>query len=198
MAIQLICQCGKHLSVPEQFAGRKASCKACGAALVIPSPSSAPTRPVESGSADDILYDASPAMFRNHPILFVMGSVLFVLALLMGLTAFRQADAPAWAAFLMPGLIACSFINWYLKCRNTRLTITRRKVTLRRGILSKSLNEVRITDVRNILVIQGFLQRMLGVGSLGISTSGQSGIEIDVKGIPDPGRVREIIDKFRG
>jgi uncharacterized membrane protein YdbT with pleckstrin-like domain len=87
---------------------------------------------------------------------------------------------------------------WWLSCRAARLTVTDRKVTLRRGLLRKDLNEVRHVDVRNVRVSQGLLQRLLGVGSVAISTSGQGDIEIEVSGIPDPHRVRVIVDQQRG
>ena len=52
-------------------------------------------------------------------------------------------------------------------------------------------------NVRNIQVRQSFLQRMFNVGWIGISSAGQSGVEIEVNGIPDPERVKEIIDEHR-
>jgi membrane protein YdbS with pleckstrin-like domain len=199
MTIQITCQCGKQLSAPDKYAGRKATCKACGAILSIPSTQSAsvPAQPVEQAKLDEMLYDASPSMFRNHPIRFIFGLLFLALT---GAIAFAVPKRPGehTLAFVPPGAIALIFIIWWLKCRNTRLTITRRKVTLRRGILSKALNEVRLVDIRNIRIVQGLLQRVLGVGAVGISTSGQADIEIEVRGIPNPGRVREIIDRYRG
>lgn len=38
---------------------------------------------------------------------------------------------------------------------------------------------------------------VFGVGKVEISSAGQSGIEIQVAGIPDPDHVREIIDDYR-
>jgi uncharacterized membrane protein YdbT with pleckstrin-like domain len=54
-----------------------------------------------------------------------------------------------------------------------------------------------LEDVRNIQVSQSFFQRIFGVGWVGISSSGQSGIEIGVDGIPDPEMVRGLINQGR-
>jgi uncharacterized membrane protein YdbT with pleckstrin-like domain len=125
--------------------------------------------------SDEILYESHPAMFRSHP----MGFVLCVLLV---------------AAF---GLGLVIFLIWWLKCLGTTLTVTDQKTTLRTGLLSRNINEVYHSDVRSIQVSQRFLQRLFGVGSVGISSAGQSTVEIVASGIPRPDRVREIIDAHR-
>jgi uncharacterized membrane protein YdbT with pleckstrin-like domain len=127
-----------------------------------------------SASSERILYEAHPAMFRNRPITFVLCVILSLV--LIG---------------LIPLLI------WYLQSRGTSLIVTTEQTTLRRGILSKYTNDVFHENVRNIIVRQSWFQRMMGTGYVGISSSGQSGIEIEVNGIPDPDRVKELIDDCR-
>lgn len=120
------------------------------------------------------LYEHSPAMFRNNPV----GFVLCVLT------------AP-----LVVGLIV--LLAWYLKVISTTLIVTDRRVSLRTGLLSRHTNDVFHNDIRNVRVDQSFFQRMMGTGDIGISSSGQSDIEIIVRGLPDPSEVKSIIDKYR-
>ena len=119
-------------------------------------------------------YEENPSMFRNQPVGFVLNCVLCLVGV---------------------GLII--FIVWWLKCKGTTLTVTSDRTRLRKGILSKSVTEVWHQDVRNVQLNQTFFQRILGVGTLGISSAGQSGVEIGVSGIPDPEMVKELIDKHR-
>lgn len=121
------------------------------------------------------LYKASPAMFRNRPGLFLV-CCLLILAYGIGLLI---------------------LFVWWIQCLGTSLVVTEKRVTLRKGILSKYTNDVMISDIRNVQVGQNVFQRLLGVGSVGVSTSGQSGMEIDVNGIPSPQRVKAIIDDCR-
>lgn len=125
--------------------------------------------------AEPILYESHPAMFRNHPLGFILCVLLI-------------------AAF---GLGLLIFLVWWLKCLGTTLTVTDQKTTLRTGLLSKNLNEVYHSDVRSIQVSQRFLQRVFGVGSVGISSAGQAAVEIVANGIPRPDQVRELIDAHR-
>ena len=89
-------------------------------------------------------------------------------------------------------------VIWWLDCLGTTLTVTTKRTTLRRGILSKKTNDVWHRDVRNIQVKQGILQRLLGVGTIGISSAGQGDVEIAVNGMPNPEKVRRFIDEHRG
>lgn len=130
---------------------------------------------VKTGTGEEILYDASPAMFRNNPVGFIL-SVVLILAVGLGLAILAV---------------------WYLRCKNARLTVTNKTTTLRTGILSKVLNEVRHKDVRNVKLSQSLFQRMLGTGKIEVSSAGQADVEISIAGIPHPGKVKEIIDQYR-
>lgn len=125
-------------------------------------------------SDEQILYEAHPAMFRNHPIWFVVA----VLLSLVGV-----------------GLLI--LIPWWFESRGVTLTVTSERTRLRKGIFSKHTNVVFHDNVRNIQIRQSFLQRILGVGSIGIASAGHADVEIEVHGIPDPERVKELIDQHR-
>ena len=121
------------------------------------------------------LYETHPAMFRNNPIGFILSIALI-------------------AVF---GLGLLILLVWWLRVLGTTLTVTNERITLRKGILSKHTSEVYHTDVRNVQVSQGIFQRMFGVGSIGISSAGQSGVEIGVDGVPNPQKVKSLIDQYR-
>ena len=123
---------------------------------------------------EQTLYESNPSMFRNRPVEFVITAIL---------------------CLVVVGLVM--MFVWWLKCKGTTLTVTNKRTSLRRGILSKSITEVWHSDVRNVLLEQSFFQRIFGVGMIGVSSAGQSGMEISVSGIPDPDRVKQLIDERR-
>jgi len=123
---------------------------------------------------ETVLYKDSPAMFRNRPVLFLVCCALIPVGI---------------------GLVV--LFVWWLRCLATSLVITDRRVTLRRGLLSKDTNDVLIADIRNVKVRQNLLQRIFGVGTVAVSTSGQSDMEIEVHGVRAPERIKAIIDDRR-
>ena len=129
---------------------------------------------MKPSNEEKTLYQENPSMFRNRPVEFVVNVLL---------------------CLIVVGFIL--FFVWWLRCKGTTLTVTNKRTILRRGILSKSITEVWHRDVRNVQLDQTFFQRILGVGQVGISSSGQSGLEISVTGIPDPDLVKRLIDQHR-
>ncbi len=126
--------------------------------------------------SEETLLELHPAMFRSNPLGFVI-SVLLIAAVGIGLLIL------GW---------------WWLETRAAELTITNKRTTQRTGLISKNTTEVLHRDVRNIQVSQSALQRIFGVGSLGISSAGQAGIEIQFSGVVDPDSVKALIDRHRG
>ena len=118
------------------------------------------------------IYQAHPAMFRAHPFWFIL-SVLLI------------------AAF---GLGILILLYWYIKTRATALTITEHEIMYEQGILSKDRTSVSLKHVRAVRVTQGFLNRILGVGTVEISTAGDEP-EFEVKDMPDPHQIREAISR---
>jgi len=121
-----------------------------------------------------VLYRESPSMVKSDPIFFVIGVVLCVIGI----------------GFLI------LLIRW-LECKGKILTVTTEKVSMQSGILSRHTNDVFHEDIKNIQVSQSLIQRMLDVGSLAISSAGTGGVEIAIAGIPDPNRVKRIIEEQR-
>ncbi|MBN2684103.1 MAG: PH domain-containing protein [Pontiellaceae bacterium] len=123
---------------------------------------------------ETVLYQHHPAMFRNNPIGFILSFIL---------------------CFLGIGLVI--LLVWRLKTLGTSLTVSNKRITLRQGLLSKNINEVYTVDVRNVQIKQNLFQRIFRVGSIDISSAGQGTIEISVKGVPNPEKIKNIIDQYR-
>jgi len=151
--------------------------------------------PPDYGPEQEVL-KLRPSLWRAHPISST-GLVLLSLAALIGL----PIAFPGIGLFVGMGVAAVIWLGlffWWLNVTIAHsLRITNKRTEERKGLLSRSTNEVLHDHVRNIQVDQSFVERIFGVGRVGISSSGQEGIEIYVKDLPDPDRVKEIIDLYR-
>ncbi len=129
-----------------------------------------PNAPME----ETVVYQESPAMFRNRPFSFLL------------------------CVLLIPVLVGLIILFiWWLVCRNIRLTITDKRTELRTGLLSKHTIELRHDDIRSVVVRQSFMQRVMGVGVLELSSAAESDFEIAVKGLRNPEAVGDLIQKYQ-
>jgi len=96
---------------------------------------------------------------------------------------------------IMPPLVGILvLLYWYIKTRATSLTVTDHEIMYERGILSKDRTAVSLKHVRAVHVTQGFINRILGVGTIQVSTAGDQP-EFTVANMPDPGEIREAISR---
>jgi len=91
-------------------------------------------------------------------------------------------------------LVGLFILIWVWLDRKHRLyTLTTKRVVQRSGIIARETSEVYLTDIRNIVMKYDILERILGVGNLGLATAGHAGIEILIKGVPHPDLLRQMI-----
>ena len=81
---------------------------------------------------------------------------------------------------IVPPIIA------YFRRASTVLRIFPERITLTRGLLSKCYRDYNPRDIRSIDIDQSFLQRLVGVGDLTISTAATAEGAEQIKSIPDP------------
>lgn len=94
-------------------------------------------------------------------------------------------------------LIVPPIIAWFQRA-STVLRIFPERILFERGILSKCYQDYHPRDIRSIDVDQGFLQRMVGIGDLAISTAATVEAAEKMRSIPDPQGVRDLILAQRG
>jgi uncharacterized membrane protein YdbT with pleckstrin-like domain len=142
-------------------------------------------------------------MFRNNPFKFVL-NYLAMLVCAAGFITIIVSSNKSILLWLLGGALIVLFVIisaiqliWWLRILSTTLTVTDKRTILRKGIMSKFTNEVLHENIRNIQVFQTFMQRLFKVGSIGISSAGQAGVEIEVQGIPNPYEVKTYIDQYR-
>lgn len=136
------------------------------------------------------IFEGRPS-WRSIVGFYILGLLAAGAAFAIGLLAADAAiGAAAGAAVLVIVLV------WgYLKRFHTRYAITNRRIHVRRGILSRNIEETRLDRVQDVRVQQGLGQRMLGVGTVDFGTSAESGAGFRFEGIANPDAVARQIDR---
>lgn len=101
-------------------------------------------------------------------------------------------------------LVAAVGILWlmvrFVRWTRTVYAITDRRVLVQRGILGRDLDEIPVAQIRAVEVVQNARQRLLGYGT--VTVSSQAGTKAlghgDWRGIPRPFRFQRLIEDARG
>ena len=94
-------------------------------------------------------------------------------------------------------LIITPIVAWFHRAA-TVLRIFPDRITLERGIFSKCFQDYSPRDIRSIDIDQSFMQRLVGIGDITISTAATAEGSEKITCIPDPKGVRDMILAQRG
>ena len=98
-----------------------------------------------------------------------------------------------WLLLFLIGLLW--LVIRYFRWITTVYAVTSRRVIIQRGILGKDFDEIPVGQVRGVDVHQTFGQRLLGYGTVRVSSEGGSRLgNEDWKGIPKPFRFQKLIE----
>ena len=101
--------------------------------------------------------------------------------------------ADFWLLLFIIGLLW--LLIRYFRWIRTIYAVTNRRVIIQKGILSKDFDEIPVNQVRGVDVHQSFGQRLLGYGTVRVSSEGGSSLgNEDWKGIPKPFRFQKLIE----
>lgn len=142
------------------------------------------------------LHPGERVLFEGHPSWrSVLGFYLvgFVAAVAVGVVmALVVGTGTGVAAFLVA--FAILVVVGLLKRIGTRYTITSQRLHIRRGILSRSVQQTRLERVQNVNTEQSVLQRLLRVGTVDFDTAGTDDSDFVFAGVADPESVVRAVD----
>lgn len=81
----------------------------------------------------------------------------------------------------------------WLKVRCTKFALSTQRLRIETGILSKVYDDLEIYRVKDITLLQPFVQRIVGLGTIRLVTSDASHPIVMLAAIPDGQEVRDLI-----
>ncbi len=94
--------------------------------------------------------------------------------------------------------VAITLLAGFIRRVTTSYTITNRRLHIRRGVVSREVQETRLERVQNVNYSQGLLQRILQIGDVDFDTAGGDDYGFTFAGVADPEQVTEQVDRATG
>jgi uncharacterized membrane protein YdbT with pleckstrin-like domain len=92
-------------------------------------------------------------------------------------------------------LAAIVILVGFLYRMTTTYTITNQRLTIRRGILSRHLQQTRVERVQNVNVDQSVIDRIVRVGQVDFDTAGADDSDFTFRGVASPDSVVRAVDE---
>ncbi|MBI3297450.1 MAG: PH domain-containing protein [Elusimicrobia bacterium] len=135
---------------------------------------------------EKLLWEGRPSFWTQWPSLLIADLAL-ILASTLWWTGYRE-----WA----PWALALS-VPFYLLAAGRRsrvlYRITDQRISIQTGSISRRVEEVAASDIRNITLTQTFIERLVGIGTVGVSTAAGESVELVLRDVPGASAVKEAV-----
>ena len=107
---------------------------------------------------------------------------------------FARIPMIIWIILAIPTIgITLLLALWeWLRLRNIEQGVTNKRVILKRGIISRKTEEMKITSIETVEIIQGVMGRIFGYGTVKVTGRGLS--DLLFRNINDPMDVKRKIE----
>jgi uncharacterized membrane protein YdbT with pleckstrin-like domain len=143
------------------------------------------------------LHPGERLVFEGHPSPRAALSYYLPFLLLAVVAGVIVAIVASVAIGVVAGIVLMALVVLigHLKRMATDYVITTQRLYIRRGILSKRVQQTRIDRVQNVNTHQTLLERILLVGTVDFDTAGTDDSEFRFRGISKPSAVVAAVDR---
>jgi uncharacterized membrane protein YdbT with pleckstrin-like domain len=140
-------------------------------------------------------------LFEGHPSWrAILGFYLkgILIAAVIGAIAKLLGSSSATVFLIVLVLIALTVLVGFVKRVATTYTITDRRLNIKRGIVSREIQETRLERVQNVNYRQSVYQRLMQIGDVDFDTAATDDYNFVFVGVANPADVVHSVDQATG
>jgi uncharacterized membrane protein YdbT with pleckstrin-like domain len=140
-------------------------------------------------------------IFQGHPSWrAILGFYLKGIAIgaVIGAIAKVAGAASATVFLIVLVIIAVTVLVGFVKRVATTYTITDRRLNIKRGIVSREIQETRLERVQNVNYRQSVYQRLMQIGDVDFDTAATDDYNFVFAGVAEPADVVHKVDQATG
>jgi len=143
------------------------------------------------------LQPGEQVVFEGHPSWrALLGFYAGGIAAALGIAVVIGLVSSVWLALLAGAVLVAGVLAYGLfKRQATTYMVSSQRLYIRRGMLSKRIQQTRIDRVQNVNTEQSLRDRLLRVGTVDFDTAGSDDSEFRFVGIAEPGKIVRAVDR---
>jgi len=199
--------CQEIITGDESSYGQSVDCQKCHTTILVPPApavdlepqtarlvqrpaADAPVGPETPGEEIDI-FKLSPVA-RAFPGLILLGMVFLAVGVVLAIRA-PSLSWPRWVALVPVALGVFPLLMVWAQVKSSDYRLTTQRLFVRRGWMARHLNELELYRVKDVVVDQRFLQRVLGYGTITVLADDDTTPTVVMPGIASPTHYKEMI-----
>jgi uncharacterized membrane protein YdbT with pleckstrin-like domain len=151
---------------------------------------------LELHPGEQVIFDGHPS-WRGTLTFYARGIVLAAVGAGIAALVTVIGSGFSWGATIgvFAALVVIVLLAGFVYRMTTTYTITNQRLTIRRGILTRHVQETRVERVQNVNTNQSLLDRLLRVGAVDFDTAGSDDSDFTFRGVASPARVVRAVDE---
>jgi uncharacterized membrane protein YdbT with pleckstrin-like domain len=152
---------------------------------------------VDLHPGENVLFEGHPS-WRSILGFYLKGLVLAAVAGGVAALVTKIADDKVKSAIVIAAaaaVFAIVLVVGLLKRIATTYTISNQRLHIKRGIVSRRVQQTNLDRVQNVNTNQSMLERLLQVGTVDFDTAGTDDSDFTFAGVSQPERVVQAVDK---
>lgn len=140
-------------------------------------------------------------IFQGHPSWrAILGFYLkgILVAAIVGVIAKLLSAGSGTVFLIVLVIVGLTVLIGFVKRVATTYTITNRRLNIKRGIVSREIQETRLERVQNVNYQQSVYQRLMQIGDVDFDTAAGDDYNFVFAGVADPGGVVHRVDQATG
>jgi membrane protein YdbS with pleckstrin-like domain len=186
--------------------GQQVKCRECQATILVP-PAPAGTEPqtarliqgpaaaapfvLDETRQETDIFNLSPVA-RAFPGQILLAAMFIALGIGLAVRA-QDVSWPRWVVLVPPAVGVLLLLLVWIRVKSSSYRLTTQRLFVRRGWLAKHVNELELYRVKDVVVDQGGLQRLLGYGTITVLADDVTTPQVALVKISRPTKVKELI-----
>ena len=137
------------------------------------------------------IFNLSPVA-RAFPGQVLLGVIFIGLAIALAIRA-HDLPWPAWVAVVPFSLGVLVLLLLWIRVKSSSYRLTTQRLFVRHGWLTKHVDELELYRVKDVVVDQSLLQRLLRYGTITVFSDDESTPETDLVRVSKPITIKEMI-----
>ena len=198
--------CHEIIAGDDSQHGQRVKCPKCQVMILVPpvpvsaEPQTARLMPAPAARLPGVpgATDQETEIFHLTPVARAFSGLILLafcfLGLALGLVIYAKDftwSTPAEWILLALGVVLIVTVGIRVKSSSYRLTTQR--LFVRRGWLAKRVEEMELYRVKDVMVDQGILQRLLGYGTISVLADDDTTPQMELVSIARPNEIKELI-----